>query len=57
MRVLAVSRSTRHFACISGFITKSDISELDTLREYWHKNGGEAIIEFYNTWYAENVAK
>ena len=35
----------------------SDISELDTLREYWHKNGGEEIIEFYNTWYAENVAK
>ena len=35
----------------------SDISELDTLRAYWHKNGGEEIIEFYNTWYAENVAK
>ena len=34
----------------------SDISELDTLREYWHKNGGEELIEFYNTWYAENVA-
>ena len=35
----------------------SDISELDTLREYWHKNGGEEIIKFYNTWYAESVAK
>ena len=33
------------------------IEELDTLRDYWHKNGGDEMMEFYNTWYAEVMAK
>lgn len=35
----------------------SELSELDTLAEYWHKNGGDEIIKFYDDWYAENMAK
>ncbi len=35
----------------------SEVSELDNLANYWHKNGGDKIIEFYDNWYAENMAK
>lgn len=33
------------------------IEELETLKDYWHKNGGEELMEFYNEWYAEVMAK
>ncbi len=35
----------------------SDMSELEALRTYWSKNGGDQVIAFYDAWYNENIAQ
>ena len=45
------------FTLIAIIAGTQGIEELDTLSTYWHKNGGDDMMEFYNTWYAEVMAK
>ena len=33
-----------------------DMSALQSLRDYWNANGGDQVVEFYDTWYNENIA-
>ena len=37
------------------YVNGGEMAKVDEAYEYWHKNGGEDVIEFYNTWYAENM--
>ena len=37
------------------YVNGGEMAKVDEAYEYWHKNGGEDVIEFYNTWYAANM--
>ena len=40
---------------LMAYASTGDISKVDDAYNYWHKNGGENVVEFYDTWYAENM--
>ena len=37
------------------FVTGGEMAKVDEAYEYWHKNGGEDVVEFYDTWYQANM--
>ena len=39
-------------AIVSG---SEEMSALEELRTYWNNNGGDKVVEFYDTWYNENI--
>ena len=46
---------TRVDDALLAFVTGGDMSKVDDAYKYWHANGGEDVVAFYDEWYQANM--